>query len=173
MRPVTVDSLRGKYGSVGPGDDKDGGELGQYALWKGEEKNAGCWNNYLDHLESIEAVGWFLIHDEQKLRSYTRADRFAVGLYKLMVNIAVGVCIRSLNTCEESTSSNSLAPSSGFLTSLAVAAVIAFIASLYELIFLVPLFRYVLSRDPREDGFFQRLGCSGSHLVPQRCETYV
>ena len=40
--PVTIDTLRGKYGSVRGADDKDGGELGHYAE-SAEENMVTCW----------------------------------------------------------------------------------------------------------------------------------
>jgi hypothetical protein len=60
-----------------------------------------------------------------------------------------------------------LPPHTGFVDSILYCAVLAWIFALYEMVAMVPLFRYILSRDPLEQGFFQRYGCSGPHLNPK------
>eukprot|EP00960_Hanusia_phi_P004999 144101-Hanusia_phi.AAC.2 len=138
-----------------------------------EEAQQGMCNvffeDYLKYLElNVEAVSWYLISDEEQLKFYTRWERFSVGFYTFVVNLAVGTCIRSLNTCESEGDDHS--SNSGLLDALIWSASFSMISSLYEFVFLVPLFRYILKRDTDDSGIFQKIGCSGKFC---NCFIYV
>ena len=151
-------SERINYGAIRPYVDEDPDPVD--GLPSSQEETKGLWSDfvadYLKYLElNVEAVSWYLISDDEQLKFYTRLERFNVGCYTLVVNLAVGTCIRSLNTCESEEDHNS---NSGILGALLWSATFCMISSLYELIFLVPLFRYILQRDTDDSGIFQKLG---------------
>ena len=122
------------------------------------------WLDYRNYIEEVDAFGWILISDERKLAAYTRSERFCVGMYTLMVHLAIGTCIRSLNTCQNPGS----AAGTGMVDSLIWSGVFSCISFIYEFVFLIPLFRYVLMRESNDSGFFGRLGITGLHCMRER-----
>ena len=73
----------------------DSGEDSDNAL-PGSLKSFG--RDYRMYLEDdVDAVGWLLIRDESKLASFSRLERFWVGMYSLAVSLAIGTCLGSLH----------------------------------------------------------------------------
>ena len=143
----------------------DSGEDSDNAL-PGSLKSFG--RDYRMYLEDdVDAVGWLLIRDESKLASFSRLERFWVGMYSLAVSLAIGTCLGSLHAChnqgniESTEASWSHAvqdrPSDKIIFAFAASS----ISFAYEFVFLIPLMRYILQRPAEDSGIFSRAGCSG------------